>query len=87
MAEIYLRDDNFAQNVTSHRKSSEDIKRILYEIRSAIPSDVKEVDKGFIVRFHRDMDVNYVMNNLRYDQLKRRHLTPDLSKYVHQVLS
>ena len=89
MAEIYIRDDLYARDSTISRVSSEGIKRVLYDVRSAIPVEVKQVARGYIVKYRSDAQVNYIMQNSIYSQLQARNLTPDLTndaRYHRELL-
>ena len=80
MSEIYLRDDKFARLGYGPRLTPDDIRYALDNIRSQRPFDIKQVNKGYILKFHNDKDVNYIMCQPTYSKLQQQYLTPDLSK-------
>ena len=58
-------------------------------MRSAIPVEVKQVARGYIVKYRSDAQVNYIMQNSIYSQLQARNLTPDLTndaRYHRELL-
>lgn len=79
MSEIYLRDDLFTQR-HGPRKSTPDIWNILQEIRSEPPTDIRQLKLGFILKFQRDQDVNFIMQEDTDNLLQQNNITPDLSK-------
>ena len=81
MCEIYLRDDLVTQQ-PGPRKTTPEIWNILQEIRSESPTDIKQVALGFILKFQRDQDVNFIMQDNSYNLLRQKNLTPKLSNYT-----
>ena len=78
MGDIFLKDEIPHQG--PQRRSINDIKQILYRIKSVPPIYIRLVPTGYMVGFSQEKDVNHMIDNDTFNQLKLVNLTVDLAK-------
>ena len=78
MGDIFLKDEIPHQG--PQWRSINDIKQILYRIKSVPPSYVRLVPTGYMIGFTQEKDVNHMIDDDTYNKLKLVHLTVDLAK-------